>query len=148
MASPSNKLLILGAALSGLAALLHLACLVVGAPLFRLLGAGEQMAQLHLSGHWYPTVVTLVIASVLAGWSAYALSAAGVIRRLPLRRTVLSAVTSIYLVRGIAFVPAMAYFPGNSMTFWIVSSSICLFIGLVHLVGLWQSWGRLSGRAA
>ena len=148
MASPTKKLLVLGAALSGLAALMHLACLAVGAPLFRLLGAGEQMAQLYLAGHWYPTVVTLVIAGVLAVWSAYALSGAGVIRKLPLRRTALCAITAIYIVRGVAFAPVMAYFPGNSMTFWVVSSSICLLIGIVHLVGLRQSWGRLSGGAA
>ncbi|MCD9097109.1 hypothetical protein LU699_15135 [Luteimonas fraxinea] len=147
MASPTNKLLVFGGALSGLAALMHLACLVVGAPLFRLLGAGEQMAQLHLAGHWYPTVVTLIIASVLTGWSAYALSGAGLIRKLPLRRTALSVITAIYIVRGIAFAPAMAYFPGNSMTFWAVSSSICLLIGIVHLMGLRQSWVRLSGGA-
>ncbi|MGY0561810.1 hypothetical protein ACW7G2_13990 [Luteimonas sp. A277] len=148
MGSPTNKFLVIGAALSGIAALMHLACLAVGAPLFRLLGAGEQMAQLHLAGHWYPTVVTLVIAAVLAGWSAYALSGAGVIRQLPLRRTILSAITTICIVRGVAFVPVMAHFPRNSMTFWVVSSSICLLIGLVHLVGLRQSWGRLSGGAA
>ncbi|MGY0561344.1 hypothetical protein ACW7G2_11575 [Luteimonas sp. A277] len=148
MASPTNKFLVVGAALSGIAALMHLACLAVGAPLFRLLGAGEQMAQLHLAGHWYPIVVTLVIAAVLAGWSAYALSGAGVVRQLPLRRTILSAITTIYIVRGVAFVPVMAHFPGNSMTFWVVSSSICLLIGLIHLVGLRQSWGRLSGGAA
>lgn len=148
MASSTNKLLMVGAVLSGLAALVHLACLVLGAPLFRLLGAGEQMAQLHLAGHWYPTIVTLVIASVLAGWSVYALSGAGVIRKLPFRRTALCAITAIYLVRGVAFVPVMAYFPRNSRTFWAVSSSICLVIGLVHLVGLRQSWARLSGDAA
>ena len=82
---------------------MHLACLVVGAPLFRLLGAGEQMAQLHLAGHWYPTVVTLVIAGILFGWSAYALSGAGVLRKLPLRRTVLSVVTAIYIGNPPAF---------------------------------------------
>ncbi|WP_434990549.1 hypothetical protein [Xanthomonas melonis] len=147
MASTTNGLLVVGATLSGVAALMHLACLAVGAPLFRLLGAGEQMAQLHLAGHWYPTVVTLVIAGVLAGWSAYALSGAGAIRKLPLRRTILAAVTTIYIVRGIAFVPVLAYFPGNSMTFWLVSSSICLLIGLVHLVGLRQSWRRLFAGA-
>ncbi|KPL50021.1 hypothetical protein XAXN_04055, partial [Xanthomonas axonopodis] len=118
-----------------------------GAPLFRLLGAGEQMAQLHAAGHWYPTAVTLAIAIVLAIWGAYALSAAGVLRPLPLRRTVLAAVTVVYIVRGAAFVPVMAYFPGNSMTFWVVSSSICLAIGLVHLVGLRQPWGRLRRRS-
>lgn len=148
MTSSTNKLLAVGAALSGFAALMHLACLVVGAPLFRLLGAGEQMAQLHLSGHWYPTVATLVIASVLTVWSAYALSGAGLIRKLPLLRTVLSAITAVYILRGVAFVPVMAYFPGNSMTFWVVSSSICLLLGIVHLVGLRQSWSRLSGGAA
>lgn len=148
MTGSTNKLLAVGAVLSGFAALMHLACLVVGAPLFRLLGAGEQMAQLHLSGHWYPTVATLVIASVLTVWSAYALSGAGLIRKLPLLRTVLSAITAVYILRGVAFVPVMAYFPGNSMTFWVVSSSICLLLGIVHLVGLRQSWSRLSGGAA
>lgn len=148
MATAANKLLVVGATLSAAAAMMHLACLAVGAPLFRLLGAGEQMAQLHLTGHWYPTVVTLVIASVLAGWSAYALSGAGVIRKLPLRRTILAAITTIYIVRGVAFVPVIAHFPGNSVTFWLVSSSICLLIGFVHLVGLRQSWRRRSAGAA
>lgn len=148
MKTPINKLLIVGGMLSGLAALAHLACLVVGAPLFRLLGAGEQMAQLHDAGHWYPTAVTLLITAVLAIWAAYAFSGAGAIRRLPLRRTVLSAVTAVYVVRGVAFVPAMAYFPGNSIAFWLVSSCICLVIGLVHLLGLRQSWARLRGSPA
>ena len=143
MATPTNKFLMVGGALSGFAGLAHLACLIAGAPLFRLLGAGEQMAQLHDAGHWYPTAVTLVMAAVLAIWAAYAFSGAGAIRKLPLRRTILSAVTAIYIVRGVAFVPAMAYFPGNSVTFWVVSSAICLAIGLVHLVGLRQSWARL-----
>ena len=143
MTDRNNRLLVVGGASSGVAALMHLACLMVGAPLFRLLGAGERMAQMHAAGHWYPTAVTLVIATVLAIWAAYALSAAGVLRRLPLRRTVLSAATAIYVIRGAAFVPAMAYFPGNSITFWFVSSSICLAIGLVHFGGLRQTWRKL-----
>lgn len=147
MTRPGSRLLVVGAMLSGLAAVMHLACLVVGASLFRLLGAGEHMAQLYQAGHWYSTIVTLVIASVLWRWSAYALSGAGVIRNLPLRRTVPSTITSVYVVRGGAFVPVMAYVPGNSMMFRIASSSICLLIGIVHLVGLRQSWSRLSAVA-
>ncbi|AVQ05553.1 hypothetical protein C9397_17420 [Xanthomonas vasicola pv. vasculorum] len=148
MEGPTNRLLIVGGALSGVAALAHLACLVVGAPLFRLLGAGEQMAQLHAGGSWYPKLVTLAIATVLATWAAYALSAAGVFRPFPLRRTVLAAVTGVYIVRGVALVPVIAYFHGNSPTFWVVSSATCLAIGLVHFVGLRQSWGRLRRLAA
>lgn len=138
-----NTFLIGGAALSGLAALLHLGCIVFGAPWYRFFGAGEQMAQMDLAGHWYPTVITLVITAILLTWSLYALSGAGVIRKLPLTRLALCAITGIYLLRGVAFTPLMAYFPGNSAVFWFWSSAICLVFGVVHLVGLRQVWARL-----
>ena len=87
-------------------------------------------------------VSSLLIASVLALWGLYALSGAGIVRRLPFTRTALSAITGIYLLRGIAFVPLQAHFPGNSAAFWYWSSGICLCIGLVHLAGLRQAWTR------
>ena len=143
MTAIHNKPLVFAAVLSFAAALLHIACIFFGAPWYRALGAGERMAQLADAGHWYPTVITLLIASVLAAWGLYALSGAGVLRRLPLRRAALCAITGIYLVRGVVFVPLQAYFPGNSAAFWYWSSGICLCIGLVHLVGLRQAWARL-----
>lgn len=138
-----DAFLVAGAALSALAALLHLGCIAFGAPWYRALGAGERMAQLDLAGHWYPTVATLVIAGMLLVWSAFALSGAGVIRRWPLTRAALCAITGVYLLRGVAFAPLMAYFPGNSTTFWFWSSAICLAFGVVHLVGLRRVWSRL-----
>lgn len=142
MTAIRNKPLLLAAALSFAAALLHLGCIVFGAPWYRALGAGERMARLADAGHWYPPAITLLIASVLALWGLYALSGAGIVRRLPFTRTALSAITGIYLLRGIAFVPLQAHFPGNSAAFWYWSSGICLCIGLVHLAGLRQAWTR------
>lgn len=130
--------------LSALAALLHLGCIVFGAPWYRALGAGEWMAQASIAGHWYPTVATLVIASVLTVWALYAFSAAGVLRRLPLLRTVMFLVTAVYLLRGLAAVPMMSVFAGRSVSFWLWSSGICLGIGVVHLIGLLQGWKRLG----
>lgn len=141
-----NRFLVAGATLSALAALLHVGCIAFGAPWYRFFGAGEQMAQLAIAGSWYPVGVTLAIAGVLGGWSLYALSGAGVVRRLPLLRSVLCAVTAVYLLRGIIFVPFAGEFPGRSATFWWWSSAICLAIGLVHLVGLRQVWSRLGAR--
>ena len=138
-----NRLLVSGAVLSATAALVHLGCIVFGGAWYRALGAGERMAALAEAGHWYPTVAATIIAAVLFGWALYALSGAGVIRRLPLLRTVLCAVTAVYLLRGVAFFPLMPYFPGNSATFWLVSSAICLVFGLVHLAGLRQVWSGL-----
>ena len=139
-----NPLLVLAAALSAIAALLHLACIYFGGPWYRAMGAGEQMARLAEAGSSRPTVVTLFIACVLFIWALYALSGAGVIGRLPLLRSCLSAITAVYLVRGFAFVPLMSVIPGRSLQFWLWSSAICATFGVVHAVGLWQSWDRLT----
>ncbi len=138
-----NPYLIAGGTLSAIAALFHLGCIVFGASWFRYLGAGERMARMAAAGHWYPTVAALVIASVLIVWSLYAFSGAGVIPRLPFLRGVLIAITGAYILRGLAFIVIVPYFPGNSVIFWIVSSSICLAIGIVHLVGLKTAWQQL-----
>jgi hypothetical protein len=140
-----NRWLVAGAASSALAAVAHLGCIAFGGAWYRTMGAGEAMARMADAGHWYPTVVTAVIAAVLLLWAGYALSGAGVVRRLPLLRFVLCAITAVYLVRGLVFVPLMPLFSGNSVRFWLVSSGICLAIGLVHLTGLRQSWQRLRG---
>lgn len=144
MPDTRNSFLVAGAGMSALAALAHLGCIVFGASWYRFFGAGEQMARMASRGHWYPTVITLGVASVLLVWSLYALSGAGVIRRLPLLRLALGTITGVYLLRGVAFLPMLAYFPGRSAAFWLWSSGICLLIGLVHLVGLRQVWARVA----
>lgn len=72
MTSTKSTLLVVAAMLSAIAALLHLACLIIGAPMFRLMGAGKQMAQLHLAGYWYPVAITSAIAVILLGRDAHA----------------------------------------------------------------------------
>ncbi len=143
MSDYRNTYLIVGAALSALAALLHVGCILFGASWYRFFGAGERMARMAAAGHWYPTAITLGIAAILSCWSLYALSGAGVIRCLPLVRPVLCIITGTYILRAVAFAPFHKYFPGNSTGFWLWSSVICFVIGLVHLVGLWQAWPRL-----
>lgn len=143
MSSPYNVLLILGAALSAMAAAMHFACLIWGAPLFRFLGAGEPIARMAEKGHWYTNFIAFVIGTLLAVWAAYALSGAGLVIRLPFVRLVLSAITAIYLLRAVAFPLLKPAFPENSDAFWLVTSGICFIIGLVHLVGLRQVWNQL-----
>lgn len=139
-----NVLLLAGGTLSVIAAVLHLACIAFGPAWYRFFGAGEQMVQLAASGSLYPAVVTSLIASVLLVWALFAFSAAGLVRKLPLLRTALSAITAVYLIRGVAVLPFIAYLPGRSVAFWWWSSAICLMIGLVHLAGLVQVWRRLG----
>jgi hypothetical protein len=143
MAVPSNPFLITGAVLSALAAALHLGCIYFGASWYRFFGAGEKMAQLAEAGSSHPTKITLTITAVLLTWSAYALSGAGVLPRLPLLRPALCAITAVYLLRGFAFYPLMKVMPGNSLSFWLWSAAICAVFGIVHLIGLKQAWSTL-----
>jgi len=141
-----NKFLILAAICSGIGALAHLGCIVFGGDWYRYLGAGEQMAQMAEAGAIYPTLVTSFIVAMLAIWSLYALSGAGVILRLPLLRLGLCVIATIYLLRSIAFIPLMPIFPDNSMVFWAVTCSICFIFGLAYVIGIKQSWSYLGGK--
>jgi hypothetical protein len=138
-----NLTLVLAGAGSLAASLLHLACVAGGPGWYRFFGAGERMARMAARGHWYPAAVTLGIAAVLGVWALYAWSGSGMVARLPFRRPVLCAVTGVYLLRALAFVPLRAVFPGNSTAFWYWSSGVCLALGLLHAVGLRQTWPGL-----
>lgn len=140
MQTNPNRALFIGAICSGIACLAHLGCIIFGGDWYRFFGAGEQMALLAEQGHPYPTVVTLVISTVIGLWCLYGFSGAGVIKQLPFLRFALCVITAIYLVRGVGFYFIMPYFPGNSSTFWAVSSSICFTIGIFYLVGTCQIW--------
>lgn len=137
-----NTPLLLGSALSFIAAALHFACIFWGTNGFKFLGAGEPIVSMSAAGHWYPLFIAFVIGSVLAAWAIYALSGSGVIPPLPYLRPALVGITAIYLFRAVAFPLLKPAFPGNSIIFWLITSAICLFIGLTHLLGLIQVWQR------
>jgi hypothetical protein len=142
-----NSYLITAGVLSALASLLHIGCIFFGASWYRFFGAGEHMAKLAEQGSLQPTIITSGIVLVLAIWSLYAFSAAGLIIKLPLMRLALIAITAVYLLRGIGgiFLAASSEIAplGNSTVFWFWSSAICLTFGLIHLFGVKQQWANL-----
>jgi hypothetical protein len=142
MLSLGSQALAVGALLSAVAAVAHLACIVIGAPAYRFMGAGERMARAVKARRLRPTFVTLAVALVLLVWSAYALSGAGLIATLPFTKVALVLICAVYLARAVGFPLLKPVFPENSNTFWLVSSVICGLFGLVHLCGtllLWQT---------
>lgn len=146
MSGPINLWLVLGASLSALAAALHVAIIVGGAPWYRFFGAGERMAAMAEAGRWAPALITAGIAVVLSIWGAYAMAGAGWLLKpgsLPWLALGLSLITAIYLMRGLAGVFAWFWVPTVATPFMFWSSLICLGYGLVHLIGLLQVWEHL-----
>jgi hypothetical protein len=89
----------------------------------------------------------IIVAVGAAAFGFYALSGAGAIRRLPLLRTVLVGITSIYLLRGLLLLPqalACHRAPKLMPIRFVFMSAIALAVGLVHLAGVVQLFKRVS----
>jgi hypothetical protein len=148
MSRPGKNWLIAAALLSAVAAILHLAVIAGGPDWYRFFGAGEDLARMAERGSPVPALVTSGIAAVLAAWSAYALSAAGLIRRLPLLRTGLVVISAIYLLRGLALLPVLALNPALVDSFALWSSLIVLVYGITYAVGTFRAWPALARKAS
>jgi putative oxidoreductase len=150
-----DRLLLFGGGLTGVASLLHVAMILGGPGWYRFFGAGERMARLAARGSTYPTVITAGIAVVLGLWTLYALSGARVIRRLPFLRLALVLIAAIYLTRGILGVPVVLFMEDPyamelraKMTFMVLSSAVCVCLGLCYAIGAALTWRRSSARSA
>ena len=138
----SRPFLLFGGLLTAVTALLHVAIIFGGPPWYRFFGAGERMARLAARGSSYPAIVTAAIAVILSVWALYALSGAGLVRRLPLLRVALSLIAAIFIARGVLGVPFVLLVDDpytlqlrDRMTFMIVSSAISTLLGLCYAVG-------------
>jgi hypothetical protein len=129
---------------SAAASVLHLACIAGGPDWYRWLGAGEKMGRAAERGSWYPPLVACAIAAVLAVWSAYAFSAAGLMVRLPLARTALVLISAVLIARAALFFVRTSWRPDLSLGFMAWSSAIVLALGLVFAIGAWQAWSALT----
>ena len=146
------RFLLLGGVATAAASLLHVAIILGGPDWYRFFGAGERMARLAARGSPLPAAITAGIAAVLAVWALYALSGAGVIRRLPLLRPVLALVAAVYLLRGALGVPLVLFADDPytnqlkaRMTFMAVTSALCLGLGLCYAIGAARVGTRSMG---
>lgn len=129
--------------MSFIASFLHLACIVGGGDWYRFFGAGERMARLDEAGAWTPAIITAVIAIILARWGLYALSGAGIVRKLPLLRTGLVAIAMVLLARaGMVAFPA-TWGPELGLAFMAITSAIVGVMGLTFAVGTAKSWAYM-----
>ena len=148
MMEPLNtRLLAVGGVLSSAVALLHFVIIFVGAPAYRYFGAGERMARQAERGAMFPAVITATLTLIFALWAAYAFSGAGFIPKLPLLRTALLTIGSIYTLRGLALIPQVWFFGqsgGEILPRHLFFSAVSLLIGLAYLLGTQQVWRDLD----
>jgi len=132
-----NPWLLTGGILSAAASLLHIGCVWGGPAWYRFFGAGEYMARQAERGEAWPAFITFVIAATLASWSAYALSGAKVLPRLPFLVPILTVIAGIYLLRAFALPVMILAMPDRGISFLAISSVIVFVVGGIHAVGVY-----------
>jgi len=129
--------LLLGASVSFFVAILHVISVIIGPAAYSFFG-GERLARLAAGGFAAPAVMTLLLAAVHALFGTYALSVAGVIRRLPLLVAALLAIGGIYGFRGLSAIEQAIQIlqDPQSLPFRILFYSlVSLVTGCAYIVG-------------
>lgn len=126
-------------------AALHLTMVFVGAPAYRFFDAGEQMAAAAEDGSPFPALITLLLVLIFTLFGIYALSGAAVLRELPFLKGILTIISVIFIVRGLAILQ-------QGWSWWLGSgavgpkqllfSLVSLAIGAIFAVGTWKLWFR------
>jgi hypothetical protein len=133
--------------MSAAAAIAHFACIIGGPDWYIFLGAPRRFAYAAGRGELLPLGMAFTLGGMLSVWAAFAFSAAGTLRLLPLSRLALFMISAVLLVRGMGYfiVPnAQLWRPDLSQTFMITSSAICVVMGACFALGTWQAWPQLS----
>lgn len=93
---------------------------------------------------------SLLVAGVLVVFGLYALSGAGFIRKLPLLKQALAAISCIYTIRGLLLVPELfVLFGGINVSIpvaprFVIFSLGSLLIGMIFLTGIIGGWRSFS----
>jgi|TARA_R110002072_G_C7688950_1_gene512107 hypothetical protein len=121
-------------------ALLHLVVLIGGPSWIAFVGAPLSVVQSAREGTWLAPVGALGIAALLTVWALYAFSGAGLIRPLPMLKTVLGAVALILLVRGATILPFLirVNWASSHDVFVVFSSAFIFVLGAAYALGFWS----------
>ena len=134
--SPQNNLLLTGGIFSIAFAIFQVSAILWTPAMVEYFGGPVQMQAQQPVAY---ALSCALIGLVVAVCGLYAFSGAGKYRRLPFMKSVLVAVTAVYLLRGLMIITdmiAMQKSPLKPLTHFLVYSSIALFIGIVHLGGV------------
>ncbi len=138
-------LLILGGSANFLIAALHVVIIILGAPAYLYFGRAD-LALLAEQGSPIPALATAALVAVFAVFGLYALSGAGVIRKLPLLTIALYGIGAVYLLRGLVIILDLTrlvrgeIYPLRQTVF----SAVALVIGLLYLIGAWGKRGSAN----
>ncbi len=125
----------LAAAIALVGVAIHLGAIVGGASWYSYFGAPPRIVESAKSGTLLAPLSAALIAALMALCAAYAFSALGLIKRLPLLRLMLAAIAGVCLFRALVLLPLSINHPELRNTFEILAALVWGLAGVGFLVG-------------
>ena len=135
MNKPSFALISLAAAIAMVGVAIHLAAIAFGPDWYAFFDAPPPIVASARQGTWLAPGSAAVIAILMGLSCAYACSAIGLIRRLPLLRTALAGIAVICLVRALILVPLAIHDPVLRTMFNVVAAIVWGIAGIGFAAG-------------
>jgi hypothetical protein len=124
MKNPNKGWIVLAMVIAAAGAAVHVAAILGGPAWYAFFDAPPFIVASARAGTWLAPVGAAVIAGLMTLCAAYAASALGLIRRLPLLRLGLVSIAALCLVRALLLVPAAIKYPELLNTFQLVASAV------------------------
>ena len=125
----------LAALISVLTAIAHLSCIVLGPACFEAQMAPPALVESATNGTMLAPVATLIIAGLFIVCGIFALSAIGIVTRLPYVRPALLLISVVCLLRGVATIPLSFMYADMVSTFSLSAGFAWFFTGLLFAYG-------------
>ncbi|MFC0253467.1 hypothetical protein [Massilia consociata] len=138
----------LAAAISLVGVAIHVAAIAGGPSWYAFFGAPPQIEASAQAGTWLAPVSTAGIAVLMGICALYACSALGLVRRLPLLRTMLAGMAAVCLLRALILVPVAFIRPELINLFEIVAALTWGAAGIGFCAGFLMSKSRLDAMPA
>lgn len=116
-------------------AIAHMSCIVLGESCFRAQLAPEVVVNSAIQGTWLAPVGTTFISALFVMCAVYALSAAKLIRPVPLLGLGIFLISGLCISRGLATIPILITLAEKAPIFAVVSGFIWFLSGVLCLVG-------------
>lgn len=129
------QLTYIAAGLSAVGVAIHLAAIIGGPEWNVFFGAPPRIVASARAGTWLAPVSAAGIALLMGICAAYAFSALGVLKRLPLLGTVLAGIGSVCLIRALVLIPLAVTHPELLNLFELVAAFIWGVAGMGFLAG-------------
>lgn len=135
MKNAPSMWILLAAGIAACGVVIHLAAIIGGVSWYAFFGAPPTIVASAREGTWLAPVSAAGIAALMGICMLYALSAAGLMRRLPLLRQGLAGMATVFLVRAFILIQFAIKYPQLLNTFEVIAALVWATAGVGFVVG-------------